>query len=176
MDNRSFNSYGRLKVFNSTHLFWEQVGVLDGEVLDSIWIVQESHGPFHPNNLQPEVKEQIEEQIEKDRVTQKTQEEQRKPTKTGISDITEKVTNAIRGADTKLIIGVSFGIFVVLFVLVVCIVRRCRRRPKSYRRWETLDYGKKFYTNVKSDEKEADDFEADVTDGRTKLLTENGVD
>ena len=170
MDNRSYNSYGRVKVFNSTHLFWEQVGVLDGEVLDSIWIVQESHGPFHLNNLRTEVKEQIEVQIEKDRVTQKTQEEQRKPT------ITEKVKNSIRGADTKLIIGVSFGIFVVLFVLGVCIVRRCQGRPKSYRKWETVDYGEKFYTYVKDDEKEADDFEADVTDGRTKLLTENGVD
>ena len=176
MDNRSFNSYGKLKVYNSTHLYWEQVAVFGGDVLDSIWIIQESHGPFRPTNLQPEVKQQIEVQIEKDKVVQKTLEEQRKPTKTGISDLTEKVTNAIKGADTKLIIGVSFGIFVVVFVLVVCIVRRCRKRPKSYRRWETLDYGKKFYTNVKSDEKEADDFEADVTDGRTKLLTENGVE
>lgn len=176
MDNRSFNSYGTLKVYNASHLYWEQVAVFGGEVLDSIWVIQESHGPFHSNKLQPEVKEQIDVQIQKDKETEKKIEESKKPTNTGFSDFKEKVTNAIKSADTKLIVGVSFGVFVVLFMLVVCIVRRCRRKPKSYRRWETLDYGKKFYTNVKGDEKEADDFEADVTDGRTKLLTENGID
>lgn len=177
MDNRSFNSYGRLKVFNSTHLFWEQVAIEGGKVLDSIWVVQESHGPFHHDNLQPEVEEKIKVKIEEDKkISQEKEEENKKPTKTGFSDLKEKVTKAIKGADTKLIIGVSFGAFVILFLLIVCIVRRCRKRPKSYRRWETLDYGKKFYTNVKGDEKEADDFEADVNDGRTKLLTENGVE
>ena len=176
MDDRSFNSYGRLKVYNSTHLFWDQVSVMNGSVLDSIWVIQESHGPFQPTHLQPEVKEKINVQIEKDKVTQKKLEESKKPTQTGFSDFKDKVTKAIKGADTKVIIGISFGVFIVLFVLVVCIVRRCRKKPRSYRRWEGLDYGKKFYTNVKGDEKEADDFEVDVTDGRTKLLTENGVD
>jgi len=40
-----------MTVHNDTHLFWEQVetdtdaGVED-VVIDSVWIVQEKHGPF----------------------------------------------------------------------------------------------------------------------------------
>lgn len=167
MDNKSFNSYGRLKVYNTTHLFWEQVAVFGGEVLDSIWITQESHGPFSHTSLPEDQKSKIEEQIETDKIKQNSMS---KPETTGDS-ITEKVTKAIQGADIKLIVGISFGVFVLLFLLIVCIVKRCcRRKTKSYRRWETLDYGKKFYTNLKNDEKDTDDFEVDVTDGTTKLI------
>lgn len=45
--------YSRMTVYNSTHLFWEQVQcdnsetpVILGEVVDSTWIIQENHGPF----------------------------------------------------------------------------------------------------------------------------------
>jgi len=97
--------------------------------------------------------------------------EKRKPKPEIAGDsLTDKVTRAIKGVDIKVIVGVSFGVFVVLFLCVVCIVKRCRKRPKSYRRWETLDYGKKFYTNLKHDDKDMDDFEVDVTDGTTKLI------
>ena len=42
--------YGRLKVVNTTHLYWEQRHAWDGDVIDSIWIKQEKHGPFKPLN------------------------------------------------------------------------------------------------------------------------------
>ena len=168
MDNRSFNSYGRLKVFNDTHLFWEQVAVFGGAVLDSIWVTQDTHGPFSKAELTPDEKQEIDSKIKQD-------EEQKhkllpKPATTGDS-ITQKVTKAIKGADIKLVVGVSFGAFVLVFLMIVCIVRRCnRKRPKSYRRWEQLDYGKKFYSTVKNEDKDTDDFEVDVTDGTTKLI------
>jgi hypothetical protein len=38
--------YGRLHVINSTHMFWEYQDDTQGQVLDSIWIVKNSHGPF----------------------------------------------------------------------------------------------------------------------------------
>jgi len=38
--------YGRLRVVNGTHLSWEQVIADDLRVEDSIWIVQNEHGPF----------------------------------------------------------------------------------------------------------------------------------
>lgn len=45
--------YGRMTVYNSTHLFWEQVEcdlsdtpqIID-ETVDSFWLIQENHGPF----------------------------------------------------------------------------------------------------------------------------------
>lgn len=171
MDNRSFNSYGRLKAYNSTHLYWEQVAVFGGTVLDSIWITQSSHGPFSNAGLSDDEKQQINDKIKIDE--QEKHKLLLKPATTGDS-LTQKVTNAIKGADIKLVVGVSFGVFVLLFLMVVCIVRRCnRKRPKSYRRWEQLDYGKKFYSTVKNDDKDTDDFEVDVTDGTTKLIDSN---
>ncbi|XP_060563961.1 acid phosphatase type 7-like isoform X2 [Ruditapes philippinarum] len=167
MDNKSFNSYGRLKIFNATHLYWEQVAVLNGEVLDSVWITQEHHGPFSHATLPEDKKNKITEQKQKDTIVQNNMP---KPETTG-DTLTKKVTEAIKGADTKVIVGVSFAVFVVIFLLIVCIIRQCtKKRTKSYRRWETLDYGKKFYSNLKSDDKDADDFEVDVTDGTTKLI------
>ncbi|XP_073830324.1 acid phosphatase type 7-like isoform X2 [Musca autumnalis] len=39
--------YTRLKVFNKTHIYFEQVSDdQDGEVIDRIWIIKESHGPY----------------------------------------------------------------------------------------------------------------------------------
>ncbi|WAR12751.1 ACP7-like protein [Mya arenaria] len=173
MDNRSLNSFGRLKVDNSSHLYWEQVAVFGGEVLDSIWITQESHGPFSHNTLPADQQDKIREQTEVDEQNIDKHNLRPKPETTG-DTLTEKVSKAIKGADVRVIIGISFGAFVVLFLLIVCIVKSCSgRRVKSYRRWETLDYGKKFYSTVKNDDKEADDFEVDVTDGTTKLISTN---
>lgn len=171
MDNRSFNSYGHLKVYNATHLHWEQVAVFGGEVLDSVWITQNSHGPFSKAGLSQDEINEIDNKIKQD------EEEKHKllpkPATTGDS-LTDKVSKVIKGADVKLIVGVSFGTFVVFFLVIVCIVRRCgKRRTKSYRRWDQLDYGKKFYSTVKNDEKDMDDFEVDVTDGTAKLIDSN---
>ena len=170
MDNTSFNSYGRLRVFNSTHLYWEQVSMFGGEILDFIWLTQDSHGPFTHTSLPEDEQQQIEKQIHVDEQNAEKHNLRPKPASTGGS-ITDKVTNAIKGADVKVIVGASFGVFFLIFLLVVCVVKACSgRRVKSYRRWETLDYGKKFYSTVKNDDKDADDFEVDVTDGTTKLI------
>ncbi|BET01030.1 Purple acid [Nesidiocoris tenuis] len=43
------SDYGftRLQVFNSTHLYLEQVSIdLDGDVIDSMWLIKDSHGPY----------------------------------------------------------------------------------------------------------------------------------
>ncbi|XP_033755251.1 acid phosphatase type 7-like [Pecten maximus] len=45
----SLNSFGRIHVYNSSHLYFEQVKVKDGQPLDSVWIVQSLHGPNVPN-------------------------------------------------------------------------------------------------------------------------------
>ena len=38
--------YGKLRIENLTHVYWEQIRAYDGSVIDSIWIKQEHHGPF----------------------------------------------------------------------------------------------------------------------------------
>ena len=45
--------YSRMTVYNSTHLYWDQVECddsvvphVDGEVVDSFWLIQEKHGSF----------------------------------------------------------------------------------------------------------------------------------
>ncbi|XP_060074189.1 acid phosphatase type 7-like [Ylistrum balloti] len=45
----SMDSFGRLVVYNSSHLYFEQVKVKDGQPLDSLWVVQSHHGPNVPN-------------------------------------------------------------------------------------------------------------------------------
>lgn len=41
-------SYSRLMVHNDTHLQWQQVMALTGEVVDEMVLVQTQHGPFPP--------------------------------------------------------------------------------------------------------------------------------
>ncbi|XP_068706650.1 acid phosphatase type 7-like isoform X2 [Montipora foliosa] len=43
--------FGKLRIVNSTHVYWEQIKAWDGSVTDSIWIVQQHHGPFKPLNV-----------------------------------------------------------------------------------------------------------------------------
>jgi len=38
--------YGRMKVFNSTHIHFEQILADKGTILDEFWLIQENHGPF----------------------------------------------------------------------------------------------------------------------------------
>eukprot|EP01103_Thecamoeba_quadrilineata_P009929 TRINITY_DN2034_c0_g1_i4.p1 TRINITY_DN2034_c0_g1~~TRINITY_DN2034_c0_g1_i4.p1 ORF type:complete len:366 (-),score=59.14 TRINITY_DN2034_c0_g1_i4:38-1135(-) len=41
--------YGKLVVYNSTHLHWQELQTLEEDkILDEIWIVQDRHGPFAP--------------------------------------------------------------------------------------------------------------------------------
>lgn len=39
-------SFGRLKVFNATHLYWEVLECANNKVVDKIWIIQPYHRPF----------------------------------------------------------------------------------------------------------------------------------
>eukprot|EP01104_Vermistella_antarctica_P011669 TRINITY_DN3285_c0_g1_i3.p1 TRINITY_DN3285_c0_g1~~TRINITY_DN3285_c0_g1_i3.p1 ORF type:complete len:278 (-),score=33.14 TRINITY_DN3285_c0_g1_i3:37-870(-) len=38
--------FGQMKIFNSSHLLWEQILDLDGSVLDDFMLVKNSHGPY----------------------------------------------------------------------------------------------------------------------------------
>jgi hypothetical protein len=38
--------YGRLHVMNATHMYWEYQDDEQGQILDSIWLVKHTHGPF----------------------------------------------------------------------------------------------------------------------------------
>ncbi|XP_070536666.1 acid phosphatase type 7-like [Ptychodera flava] len=38
--------FGKLNIVNSTHVHWEQILALNGQVIDSAWIEQQHHGPF----------------------------------------------------------------------------------------------------------------------------------
>ncbi|KAF7267331.1 hypothetical protein GWI33_019449 [Rhynchophorus ferrugineus] len=40
--------YTRLKAFNSTHLYWEQISDdKQGAIIDSIWYIKDTHGPYN---------------------------------------------------------------------------------------------------------------------------------
>ncbi|KAH3774973.1 hypothetical protein DPMN_176368 [Dreissena polymorpha] len=124
MDGKALNSYSRLKVYNATTLYWEQVAVFGGAVLDSIWVTQESHGSFSSSAFQGEQKVKIDEQIKVDEQNLEKHNLRQKPETTGDA-FKVKVSKVIQGADIKVIIGVSFAVFILVFLLVVCIVRAC---------------------------------------------------
>lgn len=39
--------YSRLKVYNHTHLYMEQVSTTADKVIDEFWIIKDSHGPYN---------------------------------------------------------------------------------------------------------------------------------
>ncbi|XP_046560041.1 acid phosphatase type 7-like [Haliotis rubra] len=169
-DNGSLNSYGRLEIVNSTHALWEQKSAMDHDLMDSIWIVQENHGPFKTEELPANLTKEIEETIEATGG---------KPT---FSETETVDTNsAIVEDDNKqrMAIGIAFGCLVAVVLIVVIAVKKCRRKRKAVRRWEQMDfnYGKKFYSPAKDLDKELDnDFEIDMSDGTlptTKLLSDD---
>lgn len=41
LEDNVLNSYGRLCVFNATHIYWEQKSVENATVLDALWVVRE---------------------------------------------------------------------------------------------------------------------------------------
>ncbi|KAF5302288.1 hypothetical protein FQA39_LY10327 [Lamprigera yunnana] len=44
--------YTRMKAFNSTHLYFEQVSDnKDGAVIDSLWVIKDSHGPYKNSSM-----------------------------------------------------------------------------------------------------------------------------
>lgn len=44
--------FGKLRIENSTHVYWEQIKAWDASVTDSIWVKQHNHGPFKLMDLQ----------------------------------------------------------------------------------------------------------------------------
>ncbi|KAK7500302.1 hypothetical protein BaRGS_00008525, partial [Batillaria attramentaria] len=143
LGNGSLNSYGRLRVANSTHLYWEQRSVEGNALLDSLWLVQQHHGKFDAESGVLDVRDP---EDEKDEVV-------------------------ARDETTRLAIGISFGIIFFILVLVAVVTRLCRRKPyRVPRSWETanIDYGRKSYAPVVAEEDEDDqvDFEIDMADSR----------
>lgn len=39
-------NYGRMTVYNDTHLFWSQYSSTQNKVVDEMWLIQENHGSF----------------------------------------------------------------------------------------------------------------------------------
>lgn len=46
--------YTRMKAYNKTHLYFEQVSDdKDGAIIDSFYVIKDYHGPYEPNNNKP---------------------------------------------------------------------------------------------------------------------------
>lgn len=189
MDIKAFNSYGRLKVYNVTHLYWEQVSVKDSHVLDSIWITQEYHGPFHKAELETDKAKKIEDKVKDETVINSDVPVHQVINSNGpdISSgvgpdksITEKARSMLQSTNIRLALGIGGGVLGLVIVITILILQKQKRKARKYRRWdETVDYGRKFYSSgysqVHNGEKDTDEFEAEVNEpsGATvKLLTE----
>ncbi|XP_005106696.1 acid phosphatase type 7 [Aplysia californica] len=108
LDNSSLNSYGRLLVVNSTHVLWEQRSALDHTTLDSIW-VRKDRNFSSPQNQMKEIDSQ--------------------------SDLASRDSVF---ASRLLTIGLSVAglLAVVVFVLVVRVLVKRRRKRANARLWE----------------------------------------
>ncbi|XP_060074531.1 acid phosphatase type 7-like [Ylistrum balloti] len=197
MDVKAFNSFGRLKIYNASHLYWEQVSVKNNKVLDSIWVTQDTHGPFHKAELDTEKAKKIEDK-EKDAAVKN------KATKTGIpsheivsiphsgpdmssvdtispdTSISERARSLLASNNVRLALGVGGGVLVLVVIITIVILQKQKKKARKYRRWdETVDYGRKFYSSgysqVHNGEKDTDEFEVEVNEPSAptaKLLTE----
>ncbi|ESO86581.1 hypothetical protein LOTGIDRAFT_167105 [Lottia gigantea] len=163
-------SIGSLQVINETHIQYDQI-TADSKVLDTFWIVQENHGPFQREKLPEKVEEKIEETIKKNG---------EKPVYADKNTENEKDNLYETDKHQRIYIGVAFGCLFVVIVVFIVVIRSCRRKQRTSRRWESMDfnYTKKFYSTPKANgsSKMIDDdtdFEIDMTDGNlatTKLL------
>lgn len=180
------NSFSRLKVYNSSHLFWEQVSSKNKTVLDSIWIVTEHHGAFIAPPLPPKPTPAP---TPKPSVSVKGGDNPNKATDTasniGNNDNTDTSSGSPGSMKTffdetsnKVLVGLGIAVVTLILILSVVIIVKKKQRIRSYRRWDaTVDYGRKFYSSysqVGKDDKEGSDFEVDSTEGNpsSKLLTE----
>ncbi|KAK3085903.1 hypothetical protein FSP39_010267 [Pinctada imbricata] len=188
MDKEAFNSFGRLKIHNNTHIFWEEVAVTTKEVLDSVWITQANHGPFKETKLTPDMTEKIhinkqKEEAEKAKNTDQskktnTVDQATKPDSSTSVGVVPKVKQFLSHVDKRIVIGVSSGCAVLIVLIIIIVVVKKKRKPRAYRRWdEKIDYGRKYYSgysHVDNGDANADDFEVEITDGNlptSKLLT-----
>ena len=166
--NISVSSHGHLNVINSSHAHWEVKSTHGGDLLDAIWIVQKKHGPFKTESLPKNISKEINESLKKTGG---------KPSYLDNSSVVTKKTAIFGSNRTRHIaIGIASGTFVLVVIVTVLAIRKCRRPRQVARRWEQLDfnYGKKLYAPTKDMDKEMDnDFEIDMNDGTTKLLSEH---
>ncbi|XP_011432423.3 acid phosphatase type 7 isoform X1 [Magallana gigas] len=193
--NESLSSVGKLKVLNSTHLYWEQYNLLTKRVIDSVMVIQDNHGPFKQQTLSNEINEKIVKVKEKEKQIINNNNNQGKPSTTEHdekSDNTgstreptgtgQKIKEMLKHVDKRIAIGVGSGVgaLVLLIIIIVVVKKKRASKTKKYRRWDDkVDYGRKFYSSynhVDTGDKEADDFEVDVSDGHSaasKLLTDD---
>ncbi|XP_048735375.2 acid phosphatase type 7-like isoform X2 [Ostrea edulis] len=189
--NESLNSIGKLKILNESHLYWEQYNLLTKQVIDSIMVVQESHGPFKQQKLSHEVTQKIENIKEKEKEQIKHNEVNPSPPDHSPGNTPgrnksigtgQKIKEMLSHVDKRTVIGVcsGAGALILLIVIIVVVKKKKAAKSRKYRRWDDkVDYGRKFYSSynhVESGEKEADDFEVDVSDGNlptAKLLTDD---
>lgn len=193
--NESLNSVGKLKVLNSTHLYWGQYNLLTKRVIDSVMVIQDNHGPFKQQTLSNEINEKIVKVKEKEKQIINNNNNQGKPSTTEHdekSDKTgstreptgtgQKIREMLEHVDKRIAIGVGSGVgaLVLLIIIIVVVKKKRASKTKKYRRWDDkVDYGRKFYSSynhVDTGDKEADDFEVDVSDGHSaasKLLTDD---
>ena len=188
MGNKAFNSFGRLKVINTSHIFWEEVAVISGQVLDSVMIQQEDHGPFKESTLNPDVSQEIEKKKEKEKQEQKTNNQNsatdvNQPTQSDdvgkFGRMPGQIKEMLSHVNKTVVVAVASGCGVlIILIIVLIVVKKKRGKPKAYRRWdEKVDYGRKYYSSyshVDNGDAAVDDFEVEVTDGNlptSKLLT-----
>lgn len=192
--NDSLNSIGKLKILNSTHLYWEQYDLLTKQVIDSVMIVQQNHGPFKQQTLSTEINNKIVKVQEKEK--EQITETKKKPSSTDAGDsgktgtgsssksegTGQKIKELLNRVDRKVVIGVGSGAGALLLLIVIIIVVKKRKtsKTKKYRRWDDkVDYGRKFYSSynhVDNGDKDTDDFEVEVGDNQSassKLLMED---
>ncbi|XP_033754057.1 acid phosphatase type 7-like isoform X2 [Pecten maximus] len=193
MDTIAFNSFGRLKVKNASHLYWEQVSVKDSHVLDSIWITQNFHGPFHKAELETDKAKKIEDKVKDESVIntdtashQVVNSPQDGPhissgdTNSPDTSISERARSMLESTNVRLALGIGGGVLVLVVIITIVILQKQKRKARKYRRWdETVDYGRKFYSSgysqVHHGEKDTDEFEVEVNEpsaATAKLLTE----
>ncbi|KAL5021265.1 hypothetical protein ScPMuIL_000420 [Solemya velum] len=176
---RAYPSYGRLKVYNDSHLYWEQIGVNTDIIHDYVWIIKETHGPYNqsalPEELQTKVQDSITKITNQEKALNAISAGGSQKTLDGETIKTEEMDDDDDNNTMQIAIGTSFAVFVLLFIIGIVTARKIKQKPSSYRRWDTVDYGRKFYSNVQDADIDTDDFEVDVTDGTlptSKLLTE----
>lgn len=47
-------NFGEMTVYNATHLQWSQYSAVQGQTIDEMWLIQENHGSFGPNERNDE--------------------------------------------------------------------------------------------------------------------------
>ncbi|KAH9515651.1 Acid phosphatase type 7 [Bulinus truncatus] len=166
------NSFASLSVINASHLEWKLLSSEGQTVLDSFWLVQNTHANFSLANLPHNVSHQINQTI--------IALGGKPGTYDFISGTTGDPAEGEGWSKYSLWMGLAALAGVVVLVLGLVAVRSCmrKRRAKAGRRWRDVDgqSGEGAFYSVASDsDSEDNDFEIDVYDKtnkqNSKLLT-----